>query len=95
MAAANGLSLIPNKDVQLSELESNLIAKTILFQKIHLLPRSRMSACKDQLINIPISSEDVINTLERLPRTPNERRSSRGEIKKEIGIQEYTSAGLR
>ena len=29
-------------------------------------------ACKDQLINIPVSSEDVMNTLERLPRTPSE-----------------------
>ena len=31
-----------------------------------------MSACKDQLINIPVNSEDVMNTLERLPRTPRE-----------------------
>ena len=31
-----------------------------------------MSACKDQLINIPINSNDVLNTLEHLPRTPRE-----------------------
>ena len=31
-----------------------------------------MSACKDQLINVPVSSEDVMNTLEHLPRCPNQ-----------------------
>jgi hypothetical protein len=59
-------------NLQLSELESNLIAKTLRFQKIYRLPKSRMSACKDQSINIPVSSEDGMNTLERLPRTPGE-----------------------
>ena len=74
MSASNGLNVvnITDKDLQLTELESNLIAKTILFQKIYQLPRSRMAACKDRLINIPIGSDDVINTLECLPRTPKE-----------------------
>ena len=31
-----------------------------------------MAACKDQLISIPLSSDDVLNTLEHLPRTPRE-----------------------
>ena len=31
-----------------------------------------MAACKDHLINIPISSEDVANTMQNLPRTPDE-----------------------
>ena len=31
-----------------------------------------MAACKDKLINIPISKEDVLNTVQNLPRTPNE-----------------------
>ena len=74
MAAANGLHVLNINDPQLdlSELESNLIAKRIMFQKIYQLPKSRMAACKDHLINIPISSEDVINTMQSLPRTPEE-----------------------
>ena len=74
MAAANGLDIvkIKDKDLHLTELENNLIAKKIIFQKIYQLPKSRMAACKDRLVNIPISSEDVINTLESLPRTPKE-----------------------
>ena len=74
MAATNNLQVLPinDKDLHLSELESNLIAKRIMFQKIYQLPKSRMAACKDHLINIPISSEDVINTMQSLPRTPEE-----------------------
>ena len=74
MSAANGLQVmsIPDKELQLGQLESNLIAKTIIFQKIYQLPKSRMAACKDRLINIPVSSEDVINTIEHLPRTQKE-----------------------
>ena len=74
MSATNGLEVvtIDDNNLDLSELENNLIAKTLLFQKIYQLPKSRMAACKDQLINIPISSEDVLTTLEHLPRTPRE-----------------------
>ena len=40
MARNNGLHVlpVPEKDLILTELESNLIAKTILFQKIYQLP---------------------------------------------------------
>ena len=74
MAAANGLTVVPinDKDLNLTELENNLIAKRIMFQKIYQLPKSRMAACKDHLINIPIGSEDIMNTLQSLPRTPEE-----------------------
>ena len=49
MSVKNGLSLSPLADpeMKLSEIENNLIAQNILFQKIFLLPRSRMSAVKD------------------------------------------------
>ena len=74
MARDNKLHVIaiPEDDLKLTELESNLIAKTILFQKIFQLPKSRMAACKDRLINIPVNSQDVLNTIENIPRTPRE-----------------------
>ena len=31
-----------------------------------------MAACKDRMVNIPIGSQDVLNTLEQIPRTPRE-----------------------
>ena len=75
MSYANSLDLVAidkDPDLFLSELENNLIAKRILFQKIYQLPLSRIAGCKDKLINIPINNEDIINTIEHLPRTPSE-----------------------
>ena len=74
MSTANNLHLIELKDkeLKLTEIENNLIAQRILFQKVYQLPKSRIAACKDKLINIPISPEDVINSVSRLPRTPSE-----------------------
>ena len=54
MSKMNGLDLVDlrnDPDLKLSELESNLISKRLLFQKIYQLPRSRMAGCKDRLIN--------------------------------------------
>ena len=69
MSVKNALSLSPiaNQDLKLSEIENNLIAQNILFQKIFLLPKSRMSAVKDRLVNVPISASDVINTIKNIP----------------------------
>ena len=47
----------------LTELEAALIAKTIIFQKIFLLPKSRWTGLKDKIINVPISDEAVTGTL--------------------------------
>ena len=56
----------------LSELENCMIAQNILFMKMFALPKSRMSAFKDRLVNIPIDINDISNTLKSLPRTPSE-----------------------
>ena len=71
MSAANNLSLkeIPN-ELLLTELENNLIARKILFQKIFQLPKSRMASLKDKIVNVPIEEADVTKTLDLLPRTP-------------------------
>ena len=73
MAVANGLQLLPvPENLELSELENNLIARKILFQKIFQLPKSRIAAVKDKLVSILIHENDVLQTLEVLPRTPSE-----------------------
>ena len=59
MSAMNGLQLhetdkmMEEEGLKLTELEGALIAKTIIFQKIYQLPKSRWTALKDWLINIP------------------------------------------
>ena len=74
MCANNGLKvdILPKPEMRLSELENNLIALNIVFQKIHILPKSRWSGTHDRLVNIPIGEQDVVNTLNSLPRTPTE-----------------------
>ena len=73
MPVANGMELVKvDPDLQLIELENNLIAKRILFQKIYKLPQSTIAACKDKLVNIPIYDNDILNTIAQLPRTPKE-----------------------
>ena len=74
LCSKNGLGIdkIEDEDLKLTELENNLIARNIIFQKIHKLPKSRWSGTHDRLINVPVGQDDVINTVESLPRTPAE-----------------------
>ena len=73
LCSQNGLQVdyIP-RDIFLSELESNLIAKNLIFQKIHKRPKSRWSGTHDKLINVPIHELDILSTASQLPRTPTE-----------------------
>ena len=75
MSHKNNLEVFDSSEfceLLLSELEQNLIARNILFMKIHQLLRSRMSCVKDRLVNVPIQENDVINTIRSLPRTMEE-----------------------
>ena len=74
MSVNNGLHVHKYKDpeLQLTELEANLIVKNIVFMKIFQLPKSRWTALKDKVINIPVQNDNVLNTMTQLPMTPNE-----------------------
>ena len=74
MCAKNGLEVdkLEDPDLKLTELENNLIARNIIFQKLHKLPKSRWSGTHDRLVNVPVGPQDVLNTIESLPRTPAE-----------------------
>ena len=70
----NGLEVhpIPESVIQLTDLESNVIAKNLIFQKVHKMPKSRWSGTHDRLVNVPVHDDDVLNTIKKLPRTPVE-----------------------
>ena len=78
MSTGNGLKLaetdkqIKDQGLELTELEGALIARNIIFQKIYQLPKSRWTALKDRVINVPIHEDSIINTLEQMPRTPKD-----------------------
>ena len=72
MAVANGLQLNHPDRPRLTELENNIIAHNINFQKMVLLPKSRMAAGKGRMISIPVGPDDIMNTVKQLPRLPTE-----------------------
>ena len=74
MSAMNRLQLTPIRDplLHLTELEGALIAKHLVFEKIIQLPKSRWTALKDKIVNIPIKDDDILNTIEQMPRMPKE-----------------------
>ena len=59
-------------DLHLSPLENALIALNICFQMIFQTAKSRWNKTKKQLVNIPINEQDVVNTLDAMPRTPQQ-----------------------
>ena len=78
-----------DQDTKLTEVENNLIAQNIIFQKIFLLPKSRMSAVKDKLVNVPIGASDVLNTIKSIPRTPREAGLIQVKLKRKLKYQNY------
>ena len=99
MSHKNNLEVFDTSDFSellLSELEQNLIARNILFMKIHQLPKSRMSCVKDRLVNVPIHESDVINTVRSLPRTMEDAgivpvKLKRKKKYKNVHLTEYVS----
>ena len=73
MAVANGLELDKNLDrPRLTELENNLVAQVINFQKIVVLKKSCWPAGKGKMICVPVPPDDLMNTVKQLPRLPEE-----------------------
>ena len=71
LCTMNGLQIEPIPEaLQLSDLENTLIARNILFMKIFKMPRSRWSAVKDRIINVPITDNDISQTMSRLTKFP-------------------------
>jgi hypothetical protein len=72
-AVANGLEITDLEEKEpLTELENNLIARNINFQKNLLLPKSRWAAGKGRMVSVPVGAQDVMNTMKQLPRLPDE-----------------------
>ena len=70
VSVKNGLDVdkIP-PELQLSELESQCIARNIIFMKMKELPKTRMKSMIDRCVLVPIEDTTVMDTVEMLPRT--------------------------
>ena len=62
------LEKIP-EELKLTEVENQLIARDILFMKLKLLPKSRIGAMVDRVVNVPLEDKDIISNVTTLPRT--------------------------
>ena len=83
MSNMNNLQLVDiqnHPELKLSELEQQLIALNLIFQKIVLLPKSRMNAMKDR------TTDDIKRTLTKLPRTPTEAKLSVVQLKRRLNF---------
>ena len=66
----NGLYVdeIPEALANLNLVERNMIARTIVFMKITKTPKTRMDKMIDRVVLVPVEPEDVMNSVESLPR---------------------------
>ena len=67
----NGLGFT-NPPEKLTMLENQLLALNLIFLKIRKLPKTRMHANNDRLINVPIPDDDFIKSISQLPRSTHE-----------------------
>ena len=85
----NNLQLVDvsnHPELKLSELEQQLISLNLIFQKIVLLPKSRMSAMRDKTVSVPLSPADITETLTKLPRTPSDARLAIVQLKRRLNF---------
>ena len=93
MSAMNGLKIHQqDPELELTELEGNLISKNIVYMKIFQLPKSRWTALKDKIINVPVNDSDILNTITSLPRTPTEAGLIEVDLKRKV---EYQNSHIR
>ena len=88
----NGLHLekVP-EELELTALEQQLIARSLLFLKIKKLPKSGMKSNIDQIINVPVECEDISETLLKLPRNPDDAKIVAVQLKRRL---EYKNSHL-
>ena len=86
---SNGLQLekVPNS-LKLTDLEQQLIARTLLFIKIKQLPNTpRMKANFEKIVCVPIELEDIYKTESQLPRHPQNAKIIAVQLKRKIELK--------
>ena len=73
LCTKNGLAIeaMP-KDLELSELEAVLCSKRIIFVKIHNLPKNMMLGTNSKVVDVPINSDDLRNSFDRIRKFPRQ-----------------------
>ena len=89
LAVVNGMKF-PEKSTffDLNELECRLIALSLAFQKIMQAPRGKQLKINGNVVNVPA---DVINTVNLLPRLPEQSGTIKVQLKRRL---QYKSSAL-
>ena len=74
--------------LQIPNLERQLICRDLTFLKVRQL-RYGMSAINDHVINVPIDDDDIIKTVNRLPRTEKNHGMVNVGLKRDMGIKKF------
>ena len=85
---SNGLELdeVP-KELELTDLEQQLIARSLIFMKVKKLPTSRMRAMVDKIISVPIHEKIVSKTVAELPRHPDDAKIVAVQLKRKLEMK--------
>ena len=90
ICAKNSLEYADIPDcLQLTNLERQMICKDLVFIKIRQLPRCRMDAMNDRVINVPIEDDDIIKTVTSLPRTEKNNGMITVGLKRDLSLKNF------
>ena len=78
----------------LTNLEKQLIVKNLIFIKVRQLPKTRMSALNDRVINVPIEDDNIAKTVASLPRTENSSGMINIGLKRKLNMKNLHKFGL-
>ena len=74
-------------ELKLTDLEQQLIARTLIFLKVKKLPKSGMKSNIDQVISVPIECDDVSKTVSQLPWHPDDASIVAVQLKRRLQLK--------
>ena len=88
ISVSNGLQLdtVP-EELKLTDLEQQLIARSLIFMKVKKLPKSGLRAVTDKVISVPIEEIDVEKTVTVLPRSPDDAKIVAVQLKRKLEMK--------
>ena len=81
--------LVPECLKNLTNLEKQLIVKNLIFIKVRQLPKSRMFALNDRVINVPVEDDNIAKTVLSLPRTEENSGMVNIGLKRKLNMKNY------
>ena len=87
-------AVVPDCLSKMSSLEKQLISKNLIFMKIRQLPKTRMMALNDRVINIPLTDENIAKTVTSLPRNDDNSGMINIGLKRRLNMKNYHQHGL-